>query len=76
MPSNMYAYGHNHQEGIMQTNEELPDWTRGVPVTEAAKALNVSVDTIRRWADAGLIESYRTPTGHRRIVVNHETGAA
>jgi excisionase family DNA binding protein len=34
---------------------------------DTARLLGVSVGTVRRWADAGLIESYRTPGGHRRF---------
>ena len=33
---------------------------------EAAKELGVTVDTLSRWADAGLIRPIRTPGGHRR----------
>ena len=34
----------------------------------ASKLLGVSESTIRRWADAGEIRSYRTSGGHRRIL--------
>ena len=33
----------------------------------AAELLGVSVDTVRRWADAGRIETMRTDGGHRLI---------
>jgi excisionase family DNA binding protein len=33
----------------------------------AAKQLGVSESTVRRWADAGEIRSYRTSGGHRRV---------
>ena len=36
-----------------------------VPVHEAAEALDVSPDTIRRWAKKGLIKSTRSPLNHR-----------
>ncbi len=36
-------------------------------IGEAAKELGVSVDTIRRWADAEKIKSVRAPSGHRRF---------
>ncbi len=52
----------------MDSNDK-PIWTRGVKVTVAAQHYGVSVDTIRRWADAGLIESHRTPSGQRRIIL-------
>lgn len=38
-------------------------------IREAAEALGVSVDTVRRWANAGLIKSSRTAGGHRRFSV-------
>ena len=33
----------------------------------AAELLGVSVDTLRRWADEGRLESRRTPGGHRVV---------
>lgn len=35
--------------------------------TEVAAQLGVSKETIRSWADKGLIECWRTPTGYRRF---------
>lgn len=46
---------------------DLPD-QRWVTLGAAAKLLGVSESTIRRWADAGEIRSYRTSGGHRRIL--------
>lgn len=34
---------------------------------EAARALGVSVDTLRRWDDAGKLHSHRDARGHRRV---------
>jgi excisionase family DNA binding protein len=34
----------------------------------AAEQLGVSESTVRRWADGGDVQSYRTPGGHRRIL--------
>jgi excisionase family DNA binding protein len=42
-----------------------PDLT----IREAADALGVSVETLRRWADAGRLRVARTPGGHRRFPV-------
>ena len=43
------------------------DKRRWVPLGTACKLLEVDQATIRRWADRGLIRSYRTPGGHRRF---------
>ena len=36
-------------------------------ISEAAELLGVSVDTVRRWADAGKLETVRTAQGHREV---------
>lgn len=36
-------------------------------MTEAAKRLGVSTDSIRRWFDSGTLKGWRTPGGVRRI---------
>ncbi len=36
-------------------------------VKGAASKVGVSPDTMRRWADAGLLLSFRLPSGHRRF---------
>ena len=41
----------------------------GLSTSQAASALGVSLGTIRRWADMGYLESYRTPGGQRRFSV-------
>lgn len=43
------------------------DLHRTVGTVEAAKILNVGTSTVQRWIDRGLITSFRTPGGHRRI---------
>lgn len=42
-----------------------PSW---LTLGAASQLLGVSESTIRRWADAGEIRSYRTTGGHRRIL--------
>jgi excisionase family DNA binding protein len=39
----------------------------GLSISQAASELGVSLGTMRRWADLGYIESYRTPGGQRRF---------
>jgi len=39
----------------------------GPSTSQAAKALGVSLGTIRRWSDMGYLQSYRTPGGQRRF---------
>ena len=36
-------------------------------ISRVATRLGVSVGTVRRWADAGHVASYRTPGGQRRF---------
>jgi excisionase family DNA binding protein len=40
------------------------DWLSLGP---AARLLGVDADTLRRWADAGRVEAFTTPGGHRRF---------
>ena len=47
-----------------------------VRISEAARILGVSVDTLRRWEAAGKIEVERTPGGHRRYEVDQIKGIA
>ena len=42
----------------------------GLSTSQAARALGVSLGTIRRWSDMGYLQSYRTPGGQRRF--SHE----
>ena len=39
---------------------------RMLTITEAARELGVHQNTLRRWADAGLIPVTRLPSGYRR----------
>lgn len=40
---------------------------RLLTVAEVAAMSGLSLDTIRRYADAGRLRAVRTPVGHRRI---------
>jgi excisionase family DNA binding protein len=39
----------------------------GLSASQAARALGVSVSTVRRWSDSGALPGYRTPGGQRRF---------
>jgi excisionase family DNA binding protein len=51
------------------SGEPRPDAERGRWLTlgQASRLLNVDESTVRRWADAGQIRTFRTPGGHRRF---------
>jgi len=40
---------------------------RWLALGEASRVLGVDVTTLRRWADSGAIQTFRTPGGHRRF---------
>ena len=44
--------------------------TRYYSINEAAKALGVSMPTLRRWDKEGLLVAERTPAGHRRYLAS------
>lgn len=48
-----------------ENHETLP--TRWITLGQACKLLGVNESTLRRWADAGHVRSFRTPGGHRRF---------
>jgi excisionase family DNA binding protein len=47
--------------------EQIATSPLGLSTSQAARALGVSLGTIRRWSDMGYLESYRTPGGQRRF---------
>ncbi len=46
------------------TEDASRDW---FSIRQASRFLGVHVGTVREWADAGFLPSYRTPGGHRRF---------
>jgi excisionase family DNA binding protein len=51
----------------MRCMEPIKESPLGLSTSQAARALGVSLGTIRRWSDMGYLESYRTPGGQRRF---------
>lgn len=50
----------------MTNREDHHDPSRNLTPREAANVLGVSIRTLYRWEDDGLISPRRTPGGHRR----------
>jgi excisionase family DNA binding protein len=46
----------------------VTDAQEWVSVGEASRLLGVDPDTLRRWSDAGQVEVFTTPGGHRRFL--------
>lgn len=44
--------------------------SRLIGINEASKQLGVSISTLRRWDETGVLVAERTPKGHRRYDVN------
>jgi len=55
-----------HDNGVMEHDTSTTGPRLGLSISEAAKLLGVSLSTVRRWSDAGVLPSYRTPGGQRR----------
>jgi excisionase family DNA binding protein len=51
----------------MKTYANISGMGTPININEAAKALGVSVDSLRRWEKQGLITCERTVGGHRRF---------
>jgi excisionase family DNA binding protein len=49
---------------VILTETASRDW---LSIRDASRLLGVHIGTVREWADAGILPSYRTPGGHRRF---------
>jgi excisionase family DNA binding protein len=54
-----------HDNGVMEHDTQTGP-RLGLSISEAARMLGVSLSTVRRWSDSGVLPSYRTPGGQRR----------
>lgn len=45
----------------------MDDNTQALTIAQAAALLGVAPNSVILWADAGILQSWRTPLGHRRI---------
>ncbi|MBI4310553.1 MAG: helix-turn-helix domain-containing protein [Chloroflexi bacterium] len=48
----------------------FPEQQQWASLGEACQMLQVNEATLRRWADKGLVRTYRTPGGHRRFAMS------
>ena len=49
------------------SNGRAAEQERWLTLGQACRVLNVDESTLRRWADAGQVRTFRTPGGHRRF---------
>lgn len=54
----------SRHDGLSRAAVEGAHW---VSLARACELLGVNESTVRRWADAGQIQCFRTPGGHRRF---------
>lgn len=51
--------------------KKLEDWSTPYCTTkQTADLLGVTIRTVQLWVESGLLEAWRTPGGHRRILVS------
>ena len=51
-------------------NADMPsDRVKFYSTSELARMLNVDASTVKRWADSGKLQCYKTVGGHRRFSV-------
>ena len=55
---------------VVEPHQPIHQPVLGLTISEAARFLGVSLSTVRRWSDAGVLPSYHPPGGKRRY--NHK----
>jgi excisionase family DNA binding protein len=41
-----------------------------IAIQDVAERLDVHENTVRNWADRGVLQAYRTPTGRRKVLLS------
>lgn len=54
----------DHRKDVERNATTERQW---IALDEASRILGISATTLRRWSDAGVIETFVTPGGHRRF---------
>src|SRR4051794_21077340 len=58
---------HREAPDVSDAAPTPPPSVRWLSLGPASRLVGVDPDTLRRWADDGLVEAYVTPGGHRRF---------
>lgn len=51
-------------------NERMPERTKYYSTADIARLLSVDDSTVKRWADSGRLQCYKTVGKHRRFSLN------